>query len=70
MDLHETYMGNTSTPPSYDQTKYVCRIKAKIMEKKFPSSLKRVAVKLSNTTFILCEPQEKGVIIKEKESFK
>lgn len=70
MDNHAISDVIISTPPSYDQTKYLCHIKAKIMEKKFPSSLKRVAVKLSNTTFILCEPQEKEVIIKEKESFK
>ena len=60
MNLHETYMGNISTPPSYEQTKYLYHVKAEIMEKNFPSSIKRVAVKLSNTTFILCEPQEKG----------
>lgn len=63
MDSKEVYTRNSlSTPPNYDQMKYLYRMQARIIEKRFSQSNKRVAVKLSNSTFMLCDPEEKELI--------
>ena len=48
-----------SSPPTSDQLDYLYKKKAEIIETKSSDSNRRIAVQISSSAFVLCDPEEK-----------
>lgn len=48
-----------SSPPTSAQLDYLYKIKAEMVEVKCVDSNRRIAVQISTSAFVLCDPEEK-----------